>query len=335
MEDTELSTELIVGTAISSAQREVEDGQGSTDYDSIGSSPKLHKLVLLMHVSNYEGEAVEPELFTKGRIRELCLSSRGHYDPFEIEILSNHEACLTFKENVTLGLVAGDLMSVEDWMGIPVVITVIILGRNKVRAIVEARERHRQSPREKVFEGDKGVDEEMRQMGREKDRLEQNPSVYAEKQKELEKLAENLTDKVQRLETQPVSGKGLVTSSTQNLSNTFGNLTTSFQVKADLDLGKFGGMEPVPSNELTFDQWRVDVQSYQANVSDHILIPAIRKSIIGKAQSIISTLGPIYTVEDVIKCLTREYEGVASSDIVFKEFYQLKQERGEKVQVFQ
>ena len=145
---------------------------------------------------------------------------------------------------------------------------------------------------------------------------------------------ENLTDKVQRLETQPVSGKGPVTSSAQNLSNTFGNLTTSFQVKVDLDLGKFSGMEPVPNNELTFDQWRVDVQSYQANVPYHILIPAIRKSIIGKAQSVIRTLGPIYTVEDVIKCLAREYEGVASSNIVFKEFYQLKQERGEKVQVF-
>ena len=285
MEDTELSAELIVGTVISSAQREVEDGRGSsTDYDSISSSPKLHKLVLLMRVSNYEGEAVEPELFTQGKIRELCLSSRGHHDPYEIEILSNHEVCLTFKESVTLRLAAGDLMSVEDWMGIPVVITVIILGRSKVRAIVEARERHRQSLKEKVYEGDKGVDEGMSQMDREKDRLEQNTPDYARKQKELEKLVENLTDKVQKVETQPVSGKGLVTSSVQNLSNSFGNLTTSFEVKADLDLGKFSGMEPVPSNELTFDQWRVDVQSYQANVPDHIFIPAIRKSIIGKAQ---------------------------------------------------
>ena len=93
-------------------------------------------------------------------------------------------------------------------------------------------------------------------------------------------------------------------------------------------------MEPVPNNELTFDQWMVDVQSYQANVPDHILLPAIYKSIIGKAQLAVITLGPSYTVEDVIKCLAREYEGVASSDIVFKEFYQLKQERGEKVQVF-
>ena len=93
-------------------------------------------------------------------------------------------------------------------------------------------------------------------------------------------------------------------------------------------------MEPVPSNELTFNQWRIDVCSYQTNVPNHILLPAIQKSIIGKTQLVIRTLGPNYTVEDVIKCLACEYEGVASSNIVFKEFYQLKQERNEKVQVY-
>ena len=130
-----------------------------------------------------------------------------------------------------------------------------------------------------------------------------------------------------------MGGKGFTTSSVQNHSGSFGNLTTSFQVKADLDLGKFSGIEPVPSNELTFNQWRIDVRSYQINVPDHIL-PAIQKTIIGKVQSVIRILGPNYTVENVIKCLAHEYEGVASSEIVFKEFYQLKQERNEKVQVF-
>ena len=137
-----------------------------------------------------------------------------------------------------------------------------------------------------------------------------------------------------KLETQPVGGRGFTTSFTQNISGSFRNLTTSFQVKADLDLGKFSGMEPVPSNELTFNQWRIDVHSYQTNVPDHILLPAVLKSIIGKVQSVIRTLGPNYTVADVIKCFAHEYEGVAGSNIVFKEFYQLKQERNEKVQVF-
>ena len=161
----------------------------------------------------------------------------------------------------TLGLVARDLMSVEDWMGNLIVITVIILGRNKVRAIPEAREKQRQSLKGKTQKEGRKVEERLGQMVREKGKLEQDIQDYFGKQKDLEKLVESLTDKVQKLETQPVGGKGFTTSSVQNLSGSFGNLTTSFQVKADLDLGKFSGMEPIPSNELTFDQWRVDVRS--------------------------------------------------------------------------
>ena len=76
----------------------------------------MHELVLLMKVCTYKGRAVDPELFTRSNIRELCLGCRGHYDPYDIEIMSNHEVCLMFKKEVTLGLVARDLMAVGDWM---------------------------------------------------------------------------------------------------------------------------------------------------------------------------------------------------------------------------
>ena len=87
----------------------------------------------------------------------------------------------------------------------------------------------------------------------EEDRSRPNVGEYYDKQRDLEKLVESLNNKIQKLETQPVGGKGFTTSSAQNLLGLFGNLITSFQVKADLDLGKFSGMEPVPSNELTFN----------------------------------------------------------------------------------
>ena len=45
-------------------------------------------------------------------------------------------------------------------------------------------------------------------------------------------------------------------------------------------------------------------------------------------------MGPSYTVEEVLTVLTQEYEGVASSDVIFEDFYQLRQECNEKVQVF-
>ena len=127
--------------------------------------------------------------------------------------------------------------------------------------------------------------------------------------------------------------QGFMTSSSQNISNPFGNLSTSFQVKADIDIGKFSGTEPTLSDELNFNQWCINVKSYQASYPNSILLPAMRKLIVGKAKSVIRHLGPSYTVDEVITVLTQEYEGVASSDVIFKR-YQLKQECSEKVQVF-
>ena len=90
----------------------------------------------------------------------------------------------------------------------------------------------------------------------------------------------------------------------------------------------------MPSNELTFEQWLSDTRAYQRQFPEFVLLPAVRKSIQGRAKSVLRNMGPEYTIDQAIKVLTREYEGVANSDVVFKEFYQLKQEKNEKVQVF-
>ena len=82
--------------------------------------------------------------------------------------------------------------------------------------------------------------------------------------------------------------QGLMTSSSQNLPNPFGNLSTSVQVKTDTDISKFSSTEPNPSDELTLNQWCIAVMSYQSNYPDSILLPAIRKSIVGKAKSVIT-----------------------------------------------
>ena len=54
----------------------------------------------------------------------------------------------------------------------------------------------------------------------------------------------------------------------------------------------------------------------------------------GEIKTVLRNLGPEYMIDQAIQVLTREYEGVANSDVVFKEFYQLKQEKNERVQVF-
>ena len=103
-EDTRVSAEVIVDTLTCSVQREMDDGHGSSlEFESISSSPEIHKLMLLMRVCTYEGGALEPKLSTRSNICDLCLECKGQYDPYDIEVMSHHEVCLMFKEEVTLG----------------------------------------------------------------------------------------------------------------------------------------------------------------------------------------------------------------------------------------
>ena len=176
--------------------------------------------------------------------------------------------------------------------------------------------------------------EEFKEVVTQREEFSKQLNDNVEEQTNHLKVVEQLTEKVSKLETQPFQTHGFMMSSSQNVSNPFGNLSTSFQVKADIDIGKFIGTEPTPVDELNFDQWCIDVNSYQSSYPNKILLPAVWKSIVGKAKSIILHLGPLYTVEEVISVLTQEYEGVASSDSIFKDFYQLKQEQNEKIQVF-
>ena len=312
---------------------ENSNASGSDNYSEMNDEIQVNLMVLLVRIEHVDGRPIEPEKLTETTFRELCQYANPDHGPFAVEILSPHEICITYRQGVSLGQVAGELIVIESWRDFPILITVVIIKRSKVDSIGEVRQKYRQERK----------DQELRDLEKLKQGQCDPRAEFEFKQKLIEqdikqgsllKAVEQLTEKVTKLEVQPLhTHTGFMTSSSQNVSN-FGNLSTSFQVKADIDIGKFSGTEPTPTDELNFDQWCIDVKSYQASYRDNILLPAIRKSIVGRAKSVIRHIGPSYTVDEVITVLTQEYEGVASSDVIFKDFYQLEQEKNEKVQIF-
>ena len=304
----------------------------SDNYSETNDEVQVNLMVLLVRIEHVDGRPIEPEILTETTFCELCQFANPNHEPFAVEILSPHEVCITYRQGVSLGQVARELMAIESWRDFPILITVVIIKRSKVDSIVEVRQKYRQERK----------DQELRDLEKFKQgqcdlqaEFEFKEKFFEQdiKQGSLLKAVEQLTEKVTKLEVQPLHTQGFMTSSSQNVSN-FSNLETSFQVKADIDIDKFSGIEPTPTDELNSNQWCIDVKSYQASYPDNILLPAIRKSIVGRAKSVIRHLGPSYTVDEVITVLTQEYEGVASSDVIFKDFYQPKQEKNEKVQIF-
>ena len=114
-------------------------------------------------------------------------------------------------------------------------------------------------------QGQYDLEEEFKEVVTKREEFARQLNDNVEKQSNLLKVVEQLTEKVSKLETQPFQTPGFMTSSSHNVSNPFGILSTSFQVKADIDIGKFSGTEPTPSDELNFNQWCIDIKSYQSS----------------------------------------------------------------------
>lgn len=76
----------------------------------------------------------------------------------------------------------------------------------------------------------------------------------------MSELIEGIGHQLERLESnsiQNIQGKDFPTPIVQHGEEPVRG--ANFQVKADLDIGKFSGMEPTPHDELTFKQWVCDV----------------------------------------------------------------------------
>ena len=119
-----------------------------------------------------------------------------------------------------MGHVAGELMAIESWMNFPILVTVVIINRSKVDATVEARQKHRQIQEEKeqielakLKQGQYDLQDELDQVATPKEKLVQLLNDNDEKQTNLLKVVEQLTEKVTKLETQPLHTQGFMTSS--------------------------------------------------------------------------------------------------------------------------
>ena len=87
----------------------------------------LNPMVLLVRVKHVDGRPIEPEILTEAAFKDLCTYTNPSHTPHAVEILSPHEICLTYKQGITLGHVASELMAIKSWMDFPILVTVVII----------------------------------------------------------------------------------------------------------------------------------------------------------------------------------------------------------------
>ena len=213
---------------------------GDNNSSETNETVQINSMVLLVRIKHIDGRPVGPDVLTESTFRELCQCIHSSYEPYAIEILSPHEICITYRHGVSLGQVAGELMAIESWGDLPILVTMVIIKRSKVDAIVEARQKYRKEQNnrelkdlEMLKQGQYDLHEEVGQVPAQKEALKRKMLDHDVKQRDLLKTVEQLTEKVTKLETQPLHAQGFMTSSSQNVS-TFGNLSRPFRSRLTL-----------------------------------------------------------------------------------------------------
>ena len=87
-----------------------------------------------------------------------------------------------------------------------------------------------------------------------------------EQQQQLAQLVEGLGKQLSQLQINPVpnvTGKDFPTPGGSQMQGLSPMPNHQFRIQTDLDLGKFSGLDPIPTNELTFKQWLSDIRAYQ------------------------------------------------------------------------
>ena len=87
-----------------------------------------------------------------------------------------------------------------------------------------------------------------------------------EQQQQLTQLVEGLKKQLSQLQINSVpniAGKDFPTPGGSQIQGLSPMPNHQFRIQTDLDLGKFSSSDPVPPNELTFEQWLSDIRAYQ------------------------------------------------------------------------
>ena len=176
---------------------------GSTDHTSeTNETIQINPMVLLACIEHIDGRPIECTILTETTFRDLCQYANSSCEPHTVEILSPYEVCITYRQGILLGQVAGELMVIESWKDCPILITVVIIRRSKLDTIVEVRQKYREEQKDKKLEleklkqGQYDLQEEFEQVNVQKELLRQKIVEHDTKQGSLLHAVEQLTEKV-------------------------------------------------------------------------------------------------------------------------------------------
>ena len=127
------------------ASKEIEEesalervAQDETEYNSVSDAP-ISTIKVLMRIEKVNGDPLPESLMNPQQLNIFCVQYAGE-QPYHVELLIPYEVSISYREGVVIAVVAGRLMNAAIWNEIPLVVSCTLVPRERMGAIVKARE---------------------------------------------------------------------------------------------------------------------------------------------------------------------------------------------------
>ena len=129
----------------------------------------------------------------------------------------------------------------------------------------------------------------------------------------------------------PLILSGIMTPSLQDGLSLRGEIQ---QLVMSPGLPLFSGSEPTPRDEGTYKQWKFQVKGMHSLCPENCVRTALITSVRGEASELVGFIGFSAPLDAILEAMEKRFGKRATSDKLQQQFYQLQQEKGERVQLF-
>ena len=122
--------------------------------------------------------------------------------------------------------------------------------------------------------------------------------------------------------------------------NLLGDVSAAAANKPNIQIPKisfFSGDEPQGKSEVTFREWRFEVQCLFSDPEDTLestVITAIRRSLRGTAKDLLIPLGERASISAILQKLETFFGDISTNEMIMQEFFNAYQKSGESVTAF-
>ena len=304
-----------------------ESSQQCVDLDSetFHDVDPCHEVLLLMKVTQISRKALPVFSFTKRQIAEKFHTITG-IEPVALTLMGPRDVLLEFDRKADVIWSAMKIHGTQNWDGLSVEIGCLLSQKPKLIGMFCEQEEW---------------NKERQELLKEKESLLKEKIEYEERIGEaVQKMSVRLEQLDKKIDEVLMISSGTVTPELHEVVSPGRELppvltaAPSTQLVMSPGLPLFSGSEPTPRDESTYEQWRFQVKGMRSSCPEHSVHSALITSVRGEASELISFVGFSAAVKVILEAMDKHFGKRATSDKLQQEFYQLQQEKGERIQHF-